>query len=166
MLCAERGLLLATAGDDGYVRIWRVADILTAAAAAAAAPADSTSNAAAAVQPAAAVQLPHVQNALGISDGSLPAAQALAADQQQQQLFVGECAALLDVLCLVARLCCCDLRCAATVFGAPEQCADVSGISGQQQQRVGCGYRPQVDTAEKLFLSSSIHCHCSCVVPS
>jgi hypothetical protein len=101
MLCAERGLLLATAGDDGYVRIWRVADILSSAAAAAGAPADGTSStaAAAAVQPAAAVQLPHVQNALGISDGSLPAAQALAADQQQQQLFVGECAALLGVLC-------------------------------------------------------------------
>ncbi|WIA42540.1 hypothetical protein OEZ86_008522 [Tetradesmus obliquus] len=91
----EHGLLLATAGDDGFVRIWRVADILAAAAAAAGPAADSGSGAAAgqaaaaAVRPAAAVQVPHVQNCLGISDGSQPAAQALAADQQQQQLFVG-----------------------------------------------------------------------------
>eukprot|EP00775_Hariotina_reticulata_P014324 gene14324-50_t len=37
----------------------------------------------------AALQLPHVHNALGLSNGSQPAGQSLAVDQQHQQLFVG-----------------------------------------------------------------------------
>jgi hypothetical protein len=100
---ADHGLLLATAGDDGYVRIWRVMDILAASAASAAVDGSSTA-AAAAVQPAAAVQVPHLQNSLGISDGSQPAVQALATDEKHQQLFVGECTAELHVCVVLEHL--------------------------------------------------------------
>lgn len=108
MVSADHGLLLATGGDDGCVKIWKMADILEAAAAAAAAapPAaaaavngsDSQSSAAR-MQPAAAVQLPHVQNLLGVSEGSQPAAQALAADHQRQRLYIGEMDQSLDHIC-------------------------------------------------------------------
>jgi len=88
---------LATAGGEGLVKLWRLADILSAAAdtnshpqpAAAAAAAAVTAVHISAVESCAEVLLPHLQNPLGISDGRQPAAQALAADQHHQQLFIG-----------------------------------------------------------------------------
>lgn len=79
------GDLLVTAGDDGYIRIWRLDDIIAAAAAAASGTNPSSSQPA--LTAAAVVQLPHVQNQLGISAGSQPAAQVLGVDLQQQRLF-------------------------------------------------------------------------------
>eukprot|EP00879_Flechtneria_rotunda_P018004 GHRR01018868.1.p1 GENE.GHRR01018868.1~~GHRR01018868.1.p1 ORF type:complete len:396 (+),score=136.69 GHRR01018868.1:762-1949(+) len=91
--------LLATAGDDGYVRLWHEADITAAAttnseaSAQPAADADgmdmNTDSQQQSVVAAAAVQIPHVSNPLGISEGNQPAAQVLAVNEQHQQLFVG-----------------------------------------------------------------------------
>ncbi|KAF8063861.1 tatD [Scenedesmus sp. PABB004] len=87
---AELGALFATAGDDGWVRVWRVADIVAAAAAATAEGGQQDSAGGAPPPPVAgAVRLPHVQNPLGVSEGSQPAAQALAADPATAQLFAG-----------------------------------------------------------------------------
>lgn len=92
---------LATAGEEGLVKLWRLTDILTAAAAAdtnsnqqpdsAAAAAAATGVHGSVVESCAEVLLPHLQNPLGISDGRQPAAQALAADQHHQQLYIGTC---------------------------------------------------------------------------
>jgi hypothetical protein len=84
--------LLATAGDDGFVRLWRLADIWQVAAVAASPLEQSHQQQHQQQGPAAlaALQLPHVHNALGLSNGSQPAGQSLVIDQQHQQLFVGE----------------------------------------------------------------------------
>lgn len=82
-----------TAGDDGYIRVWRSTDILAAAHAADAstAPASNSSSIDSRqhVPAAAAVKLPHMHNSLGISAGNQPAAQVLAVDDQQQRVFAG-----------------------------------------------------------------------------
>lgn len=76
-----------TAGGDGLVKLWQLGSILAAAAAAAAADGAAGS---CQLEASAEVLLPHLQNPLGVSDGRQPAAQALAVDQQHQQVFIGE----------------------------------------------------------------------------
>lgn len=83
---------LVTAGGDGYVKLWQLGSILEAAAAAEAATVPEVwARVDGQIAAAAEVLLPHLQNPLGISDGRQPAAQALAVDQQHQQVYIGGC---------------------------------------------------------------------------
>jgi hypothetical protein len=152
LLQYEGAQLLATAGGDGCVRLWRVDDVLQAAAAVAEAAREAAAAAAAAgghdaamscedaacsssgsrsvvqLQPTAEVLLPHLQNPLGLSfEGGQPAAQALAVDTRQQQLFMGErrgviaarqpdachhpCSRAACACCAVLCCCCCCCCC-------------------------------------------------------
>jgi hypothetical protein len=100
--------VLFSAGDDGWVRAWKVADIEAAAEAAsqaarqpspsAAAPAGASSAGVVLRQdgqqpqlkPVAQMQLQHAPSALAVTSTQMPAAQSLAVYQQQGQVLVGE----------------------------------------------------------------------------